>query len=75
MPVSLKTANAYIAEQHRHDWLVAGCMSVVGVREGERLCGVAVGRPVARLLDGGYTAEVRRVCTDGTYNACRPGAP
>ena len=25
---------------------------------------------VARMLDDGHTAEVRRVCTDGTYNAC-----
>ena len=35
------------------------------------LHGVAiVGRPVARLLDNGLTAEIYRVCTDGTYNAC-----
>jgi hypothetical protein len=33
--------------------------------------GVAiVGRPVARLFDDGKTAEVIRVCTDGTKNAC-----
>lgn len=72
VPVSLKTANAYVAEHHRHNRPVAGCVSVVGVRrEDGELCGVAViGRPVARMLDDGYTAEVRRVCTDGTYNAC-----
>jgi hypothetical protein len=29
-----------------------------------------VGRPVARALDDGWTAEVIRVCTDGTPNAC-----
>jgi hypothetical protein len=35
------------------------------------LVGVAVtGRPVARALDDGLTAEVTRLCTDGTYNAC-----
>lgn len=71
VPTSLKVANAYVAEHHRHNRPVAAGVCVVGVREGERLCGVAiVGRPVARMLDDGYTAEVRRVCTDGTYNAC-----
>ena len=28
------------------------------------------GQPVARKLDDGLTIEIRRVCTDGTYNAC-----
>ncbi len=33
--------------------------------------GVAIiGRPVAPMLDGGWTAEVLRLCTDGTPNAC-----
>lgn len=35
------------------------------------LVGVAiVGRPVARMLQDGYTCEVTRLCTDGTRNAC-----
>lgn len=71
VPTSLKVANAYVAEHHRHNRPVAAGVCVVGVQEGERLCGVAIiGRPVARMLDDGHTAEVRRVCTDGTYNAC-----
>jgi hypothetical protein len=71
VPISQKVANAYVAEHHRHNRPVAACITVVGVQEGERLCGVAIiGRPVARMLDDGYSAEVRRVCTDGTYNAC-----
>ena len=50
---------------------VPGCISVVGVSDGERLRGVAVvGRPIARALDDGLTAEVRRCCTDGAPNAC-----
>lgn len=33
--------------------------------------GVAtIGRPVARMLDDGWTLEVNRLCTDGTKNAC-----
>jgi hypothetical protein len=31
---------------------------------------VIVGRPVARMRDDGLTAEVTRLCTDGTRNAC-----
>jgi hypothetical protein len=31
---------------------------------------VIVGRPVARMLDNGWTLEVNRCCTDGTRNAC-----
>lgn len=27
-------------------------------------------RPVSRRLDNGFTCEILRVCTDGTYNAC-----
>lgn len=35
------------------------------------IIGVAIiGRPVARRLDNGWTLEVNRCCTDGTYNAC-----
>ena len=35
------------------------------------MCGVAIaGQPVARKLDDGLTIEIRRVCTDGTRNAC-----
>ncbi len=48
VPISLKIANAYIAEQHRHHPPVAACVSVVGVKEGERLCGVGDYRPTCR---------------------------
>ncbi len=70
-PITLRAANAYIAEHHRHHRPARGCISVVACAAGERLCGVAViGRPVARLLQDGQTAEVTRCCTDGTPNAC-----
>ncbi|MHB8242794.1 MAG: XF1762 family protein [Solirubrobacteraceae bacterium] len=71
IPTTLKAANAYIAQHHRHNRPVPGCISVVGVSDGEQLRGVAViGRPIARALDDGFTAEVRRCCTDGAPNAC-----
>jgi hypothetical protein len=37
----------------------------------ERIVGVAIiGRPVSRMLADGYTAEVTRLATDGSRNAC-----
>lgn len=71
VPTSLREANAFVAEHHRHNRPVAAGVCVVAVTADDRLCGVAIiGRPVARKLEDGFTAEVRRVCTDGTPNAC-----
>ena len=70
-PCSLKEANAYVAEHHRHNRPTDGHKFSVACYDGERLCGVAIaGRPIARKLDDGLTIEIRRVCTDGTRNAC-----
>lgn len=70
-PVSLKEANAFVAEHHRHHKPVVGHKFSVGCTDGEKIVGVAiVGRPVSRYLDDGWTLEVNRLCTDGTRNAC-----
>jgi len=71
VPVTLRAANAFVSRLHRHARPVAGAKFAIGLeREGE-LVGVAiVGRPVARRLDNGTAAEIVRVCTDGTRNAC-----
>lgn len=82
IPVTLETANEFVRRLHRHNKPVVGSKFCVGVNDGERLAGVAiVGRPVARALDDGFTAEITRVCTDGTrnaasmlYGACRKAA-
>lgn len=77
-PVTLREANAYVERHHRHHGASRGCIFCVAVdREAEQcegvgrtICGVAiVGRPVNRVLQDGYTAEVTRCCTDGTKNA------
>ena len=69
-PTTLKAANAYVAQHHRHNAPTWGCKFAVAVYGGERLCGVGIaGRPVARKLDDGLTLEITRVCTDGTRNA------
>lgn len=70
-PINLEEANAFVAKLHRHHKPVPGCKFAVAVSDGDRVVGVAiVGRPVARLLDDGWTLEVNRCCTDGTMNAC-----
>ena len=71
VPISLKKANAYVAEHHRHHKPVVGHKFSVAASEDGRIVGVAiVGRPVSRYLDDGNTLEVTRLCTDGTKNAC-----
>lgn len=70
-PISLEEANAFVALHHRHHKPVPGAKFCVAVSDDDRVCGVAiVGRPVARMLDDGWTLEVNRCCTDGSRNAC-----
>lgn len=70
-PLTLREANAFVQLHHRHHKPVRGCICVVGCEHEGEVCGVAIiGRPLARMLQDGYTAEVTRLCTDGTRNAC-----
>jgi hypothetical protein len=71
VPVTLAQANDFVRRLHRHNGPVPGYLFATGVESAGTLVGVAiVGRPVARMLDDGRAAEIRRVCTDGTHNAC-----
>ena len=73
VPITLKAANAFVAEHHRHHKPARGCRFCVAVADADadQIVGVAiVGRPVARRLDDGWTAEVVRVATNGHRNAC-----
>jgi hypothetical protein len=71
-PITLRAANAYVAALHRHHTPSRGHkFSVSVVDDDGEVRGVAiVGRPVARGFDPEAVAEVTRVCTDGTPNAC-----
>lgn len=70
-PITLRAANAYVEQHHRHHRPARGCVFCVSVWKDDELRGVAiVGRPLARMLQDGLTCEVLRVCTDGTRNAC-----
>ena len=70
VPITLAEANAFVAELHRHNDEVPGCKFCVGAAMEGKVVGVAIaGRPVARMLDDGWTLEINRTCTDGTRNA------
>lgn len=71
VPVKQKTAKEYVRKHHRHHKPPVGSIFQIGCSKNGELCGVIiVGRPVARMLDNGLTAEVTRCCTNGTKNAC-----
>lgn len=71
VPISLKEANAFVEQHHRHHKPVVGHKFSVAAAKDGKVVGVAiVGRPVSRHLDDGWTLEVNRLCTDGTRNAC-----
>ncbi len=71
IPIDLKTANQYVIANHRHNGKVLIHRFSIAVMDGDKMVGVAiVGNPSARRLDDGKTIEVKRVCTDGTHNAC-----
>ena len=63
IPISLREANEFVINFHRHSKKTRGHKYSIGASDGENLVGVAiVGRPIARKLDDGFTAEVLRVC-------------
>jgi hypothetical protein len=75
--IRLAEANAFVDAYHRHHDPVVGHLFSLGAvldfgdHGASKLVGVAiVGRPVARGRDDFVTAEVTRLCTDGTRNAC-----
>ena len=71
VPLTLKQANELVAALHRHHKPVVGHRFSLGVKAGDSLVGAAiVGRPVARAIDQYVVAEVTRLVTDGSKNAC-----
>ena len=71
-PMTLAEANAFVEQHHRHHHRVVGHLFSIGAEDDGVIVGVAiVGRPTARMLQDGYTAEVTRLCVlDGIHNAC-----
>ena len=70
--MSIQEANEFVANFHRHSKPTQGGKFAIGASS-HGLFGVAiVGRPIARRLDDGYTAEVLRVCVspNAPKNTC-----
>jgi hypothetical protein len=71
VPITLREARAYVLEHHRHHKPPQGGLFAIGAdKEGEIVGVVIVGKPVARMLDDDYTAEVTRLASDGSKNVC-----
>jgi len=66
-PIDYDEACEFICKYHSHHLPPQGWKFGIAVNDGEKVVGViAVGRPVARMLDDGVTLEVTRCCTDKT---------
>jgi hypothetical protein len=68
VPIALREGNVFVEAFHRHSGRTSrdGGKLAIGASEGGFLVGVAiVGRPVARLLNDSFTAEVLRLCVTG----------
>lgn len=70
-PITLREARAFVTRVHRHHKAPQGGLFAVAASEGDVVRAVViVGKPVARMLDDGWTAEVTRLASDGARNAC-----
>ena len=67
IPINFKTAKEFINKNHSHHKAPQGWKFGIGIKENNKIIGVGIaGRPVARLLDNGFTLEITRCCTDGS---------
>ena len=71
VPITITDAKRFVARLHRHNDPPVSALFAVAAACDDTVVAVAiVGRPIARRLDNGWTAEVTRVAADGTPNAC-----
>lgn len=72
VPTTLKDARLFVDRHHRHHPAPQGGLFAVGLAQAGDMVGVAiVGRPVARHMADGWTAEVTRVAViEGVKNGC-----
>ena len=67
-PTTKTEVRQFIAEHHRHNEAPTEMQIsfAVGLYRDDELVGVAsAGRPVARMLDDGFTVEINRSCLEG----------
>lgn len=72
VPLTLAEANDLVSRWHRHHAPAVGHRYSIGVvdESGVAHGAAIIGRPVARMTDWHRVAEVTRLVTDGTPNAC-----
>ena len=71
VPLTLAQANDAVRSWHRHQKPALGHRYSLGVEDDGQLVGAAiVGRPKSRMTDQYRSAEVTRLVTNGTKNAC-----
>lgn len=71
VPIGLDEANRFVGIEHRHHGPSRGHKFSLGAEVDGHLVGVViVGRTVARGAHAQRRAEVTRLATDGTRNAC-----
>jgi hypothetical protein len=70
--MTLREARAFVDRHHRHHRAPQGGLFAIGAAVGDEVVAVViVGKPVARMNDDDYTAEVTRLAAiEGTPNAC-----
>ena len=71
VPCTITEAKEFVRRHHRHHIPPQGALFAVAASIGADVVSVAlVGRPVARRLQDGFTAEVIRLASTGEHNAC-----
>lgn len=75
-PMTITEAKAFVAAHHRHHKPpVSGLFAVAAEENGVIIAVAVVGRPVARMLADGYTAEVTRLCSTVAERLANGHAP
>ena len=72
-PTTLREANEFVANFHRHSKPTQGGRFAIAAVFDQNIVGVAiVGRPVSQTLQDGLTAEITRLCVskDAPKNTC-----
>lgn len=71
IPLTLDQENSLVKQWHRHHKPTVGHRFSLGtVLDGKLVGACIVGRPVCRNENQYFTAEINRLVTDGTKNAC-----